>query len=531
MLRNKNIMVFKMSKPEDKEAVIVKFPGIASISLSITPIGEFENFDMLEAVVKVYDENDEQIMRQKARSLFTIAKNLKLFIQNRTNLPINDRRMSVWFADYLGKINITLDEEEAYQIIKKVSQALERISRVAIEHVEPSDLVSIETDVLAKLIAITSDRLLSEDELYDLLEKHQTPISNTVNRKISYKNSGGVDHKDKIKLEITPSEKILEHKLVASFKNETEKELKNIIISDIIPYNYKIIDVQCKKGGKYKKELLEDGLKVTWKITKVPSGEDIKAFYTLEKRIPRTIMVRKSEEIRIVQDYNSLLREEDEDGKIAIYFVSEAINLLPVTLDELIVRDLIPTETCISDKSVTEEMSFVDFGQKYGINAQQVQTNVETGTKFLQKYKIDLSALVWKIDFKVPMGEDILDDVYVTKIIEPTVKENTYICTLAVSTPVSCTLVNEIESGLDATEYLPSELAPRDSKKMSWDVADKLSVSMILKGNLNRQPTAPKITVEGKEHSAKLSEVGFVRKSQVISLPFTHVALYRRIQR
>ncbi|GAG01945.1 unnamed protein product, partial [marine sediment metagenome] len=155
-------MVLEMSEPIDKEAEITKFPGIASLSLSVTPISEKDNFEVIEAVVRVYDDNNEQIMQHKARSLFSIAKTLKLFIQNRTNLPINDRRMAVWCSTYFEKLGIKLGEEEAYQIIKKASQALEKLSRVTIEHVEASDLVSIEVDVLANLIALKSDHLLSE---------------------------------------------------------------------------------------------------------------------------------------------------------------------------------------------------------------------------------------------------------------------------------------------------------------------------------------------------------------------------------
>ncbi|NHJ85666.1 MAG: hypothetical protein FK734_09405, partial [Asgard group archaeon] len=280
------------TKQEEHEAEIVKFPGIASISLSITPLNKVEDFDLLEAIVRVYDENNEQIMRQKARSLHTIAKNLKLFIQNRTNLPINDRRMSVWFASYLTNLGIKLDEEQAYQIIKLASQALEKISRVNIEGVESTDLVSIETDVLANTIELKTDRLLSEDQLYEILEKNQSPVTNKVVRKITYKNSGGVEHKDSIKLDIHPGDKILEHKLVASFKNETEHELTHIVLSDIIPYVYRIISIDCK-GSKYSKSLLDDGLKITWKIDKLASGEETKVFYTFEKRIARTILIRK----------------------------------------------------------------------------------------------------------------------------------------------------------------------------------------------------------------------------------------------
>jgi hypothetical protein len=328
------------------EAKIVKFPGIASISLSITPIEELADLKMFEAIVRVYDDNDEQIMQQKARSLFTIAKNLKLFIQTRTNLPINDRRMSTWLTDYLTDIGVKIeDEEDVYQIIKEASQTLKRIPRATIELVEPSDLVSIETDVTAKIIELQSEQLLSEEEVDDLLEKHQTPVSNSIQRTMSYVNNGGVEHSDTINLEITPAEQIFDHKLTTSFKNETEHKLQKIKISDVIPFCYKVKEVTSKKGGKYKKKLLENGLQLTWTIDSLPPGEAIFTHYSLEKRIPRTILIRKGEEIRIVQDYNKVMIEGDEEeGEIKRVVISELINLLPVTLDELIVRDLFSKE-------------------------------------------------------------------------------------------------------------------------------------------------------------------------------------------
>jgi hypothetical protein len=519
-----------MSESEIKEAEIVKFPGIASISLSITPVNEFDSFDLLEAIVRVYDDNNEQIMRQKSRSLHTIAKNLKLFIQTRTNLPINDRRMSTWFADYLSGMDIKLDEEESYQIIKKASQALERVSRVKIELVEPSDLVSIETDVLPKLIELKSDRLMSEDELFDLLKTHQTPVSNSVQRTISYVNSGGVEHKDKIKLEITQTEKILEHSLIGSFKNETEKDLTNVVLADVIPYCYYIKDVVSKKGGKYKKELLDNGLKLQWKVQKLSPGEEIKVLYTFEKRIPRTIYVRKGDDIRIVQDYNSILIDE-EDGKIVNYFISEVINLLPVTLDELIVRDLIPTELHLAEESITEEMKFIDFGQVYGTNVQITQMNVETGTKYLNNYRVDPSPLIWKYDFHFNIP-DSKNSVKVTKIIEQIRSIDALISTIAVSTTVPCQIISELESGLKAEEFLPPTATPQTKgNSLIWDVKEKLVVSIALLGTLNRQPIPPKIKVNNVEYPMPETSNGFIRRSKVISMPFNHVALYRKTER
>lgn len=519
-----------MSQEEIKEAEIVKFPGIASISLSITPVNEFDSFDLLEAIVRVYDDNDEQIMRQKSRSLHTIAKNLKLFIQTRTNLPINDRRMSTWFADYLTRIGIKLDEEESYQIIKKASQALERVSRVKIELVESSDLVSIETDVLPKLIELKSDHLMSEDELNDLLKKHQTPVSNAVQRTISYVNSGGVEHKDKIKLEIIQTEKILEHSLIGSFKNETEKVLTKVVLEDIVPYCYSIKDVVCKEGGKHKKELLDNGLKLQWSVKELAPGEEIKVLYTFEKRIPRTIYIRKEEDIRIVQDYNSILLDE-VDGKVFNYFISEVINLLPVTLDELIVRDLIPTELHIAESSVTEEMKFIDFGQLYGNNIQITLMNVETGTKYMNNYQVEPSPLIWKYDFTVDIPES-KNKVKVTKIIEQIRSTDAIICTIAASSTVPCQIICELESGLKAEEFLPPTATPQTKgSSLIWDVIEQLAVSVALSGTLNRQPIPPKVKVSNVEYPMPDAGTGFIRKSKVLSMPFNHVALYRKTER
>ena len=520
-----------MKDSSEKEAEIVKFPGIASVSLSITPINELDNIDLVETIIRVYDENNEQIMRQKARGILTIAKNLKLFIQSRSNFPINDRRMAVWFADYLNKQKIKIDEEKAYQIIKNATQLLEKISRITIEHVDPSDLIPIESDVLAKIIELTSEHLLSEDELFSILEKNQTPLSNKVNRTIYFKNDGGVDHKDSINLEILSTEKMLGYKLIASFKNETEHELKNIIISDIIPYAYKIVEMNSNDGGKFTKELLEQGLKLTWRISKLASGDEIKVNYNLEKRILRTIMIRKGEEIRIVQDYTSLLKDEDEEGKIIYYFNSELLSLLPVTLDEIIIRDLIPPELRIADKYKTEEMSFIDFGQKFGINIQQILSDVKAGTKFFQKYIVEFAPSLWKLDFSVTIDEELQESILVSKIIEATPIANTLICTIVVTTNVPCTIINEIEMGLNATEFLPMHLKPQDVKKPHWNVEDVLIVSMVLTGNLTRQPNPIKVVAKGKEYSSKSTTITQIRKNQLLTVPFNHVALYRRTLR
>ena len=521
-----------MSYSEEQEAEIVKFPGIASISLSITTIGQFENFDMLEAVIRVYDENNEQIMRQKARSLHIIAKNLKLFIQNRTNLPINDRRMSTWFADYLTKMGIKLDEEESYQIIKKASQALEKVSRVNIELVEPSDLVSVETDVLANLIALRADHLMSEEELDELLEKNQTPVSNKVIRTMTYVNSGEVEHKDTLNLEIEPSERILEHSLVASFKNETEKTLKKVVISDLIPFAYKVLDITCQGGGKYSKELLQNGLKLSWKISELAPGKEVKMFYKFEHRVPRTIYIRKNEEIRIVQDYNSILLEEIEGEPTKRYFISEVINLLPVTLDELIIRDLMPTEMRACAKSLDENCRLIDFGHKYGTNIQLSHSNVETGTKLLKRYNVETAPLIWKSDLIAPVSAEDSREIAVTKIIEQTIKDDTYVCTIIASSPEPCKVICQVEDGLKATEFMPSNLAPETSgNKLTWEIEEKLIVSLVLKGNLSKRPLPPIVKIGTKEYKLPESEASIERKSRVISIPFNHVALFRKASR
>ena len=135
------------------------------------------------------------------------------------------------------------------------------------------------------------------------------------------------------------------------------------------------------------------------------------------------------------------------------------------------------------------------------------------------------------MDLSIPLKDDSNEDCVISKILEKMPKENAYICTIVSSTPVPCTITNEVESGLKTTEFLPSELAPSDDKEMSWDIDKKLSVSFVLKGNLTRQINSPKVIINGKEHTAKISEIGNVRRSKITTLPFTHVAMFRKFLR
>jgi hypothetical protein len=519
-------------KQDQQEAEIVKFPGIASISLSITPLNEVDDLSLLEALVRVYDENDERIMRQKARSLQTIAKNLKLFIQTRTNLPINDRRMSTWFAQYLSKNGVPLGEEESYQIIKQASEALEQVSTVDIGLVESTDLVSIETDVLANLIELQTDHLLSEDELYEIMKENQCPICNEAKREISYTNSGGTTHKDIVQLEIIKDEKINSYSLQAHFKNETEKDLTDIQLSDIIPYCYKINSASGGKIKPPKKELMKEGLKLTWEIKKVKAGESVIVSYRLEKRIPRTILIRKENEIRIVQDYNSLDRIIDESsGKESYKFFSEVINLLPVTLDEVIIRDLIPNEFLLDKEDELIDIRKIDFGNNCGVNIQWSKMNVETASKLLLEYSLKPAPLLWKSKVEVPLGKELTETIKATKIIESISGGNQHICTLIASGSKPFKLTNEIERGFKVKEYYPKDLNPtKEGNKQSWHITGRFIVSMVLSGSFEQQPTSLKVTYEGKEHTNTKSSQKPVRNTQLISLPFNHVALYRRAQ-
>ncbi|MEA2070941.1 MAG: hypothetical protein U9O98_06585 [Asgard group archaeon] len=519
-----------MSNETEQQAPIVKFPGIASISLSIQPVKDLHDLDKLEAVVKVFDENDEQIMRQKARSFQTIAKNLKLFIQTRTNLPINDRRMAVWISDYLSNQGIAIEEEEAYQIIKEASEKLARVSRAKIELVEPTDLVSVETDVLAKIHELKIDHLLSEIELFDFLEKYQTPMSSEVKRTIIYSNSGGVEHKDTITLSIEPTKDFLTHSLTTTFKNESQNPLSSVKLIDIIPYNNKILSKETTELNKVSQELTADGLQVTWEIESVKPGKAVTTTYTFEPRIPRTIWIRKDEDVRIVQDYNSLRQETTEEtGEIKQqFFISEVMNLLPVTLDEMIIRDLIPPDIQITNENLEDEVTIIDFGQKLGRNLQRTEMNVETGIKLTKKYFIEPAPLLWKFDVNVPL-ENQQGEINVTKIIEELPKKGYFVCSLYGTSPIPCLLKNKTTTGLTPQEFYPPEKGPTNPEdEQQWTIEGEFEVSMILKGAITTKPVPPIVEINGEEKTISLPSGKLIRKSTLLSVPFNHVALYRR---
>jgi hypothetical protein len=174
----------------------------------------------------------------------------------------------------------------------------------------------------------------------------------------------------------------------------------------------------------------------------------------------------------------------------------------------------------------------IDFGTKYGLNIQWSMMNVETGTKLLKKYNVHSAPLVWKSDLKVPIGEEGISNVLVTKILEPMQNKNQQICTIVASSPVPCEVIYDLETGLKATEFSPSDCEPTiKGQQLIWSVDNRLEVSMVLSGRLNREPTPPKVKIDGTIHTSPAAEGTHIRTSKVISIPFTHVALYRRNMR
>ena len=176
-------------------------------------------------------------------------------------------------------------------------------------------------------------------------------------------------------------------------------------------------------------------------------------------------------------------------------------------------------------------MRLIDFGQVYGKNIQMTYTNVETGTKFLNKIVIEPSPLLWKIDYQFTIeSEDEVHPTFMTKIIEKVPNTNYYICSISVSTFSTFKLVNLIESGLEVLEYLPTILEPTiTNKEIIWEADERLSASFVLKGNLATKPLPPKIIIQGKEYTCSPSSLSSKRVSKIISILFNHVALFRKM--
>ncbi|MHA1775817.1 MAG: hypothetical protein ACTSWC_03525 [Promethearchaeota archaeon] len=145
---------------------------------------------------------------------------------------------------------------------------------------------------------------------------------------------------DKETLEISPFTKF---KASSVLENPFHDAISEVIIEDIIPYNFEISDINVEGGDNFEKpeeQLHKDGFVLKWKLNNIPAQNSVKINYELRKRVSRTILIPLETQLKVIKTHTSI-KDYSPEGlyDVTMFFK----NKFAKSVIGVVIEDIIPT--------------------------------------------------------------------------------------------------------------------------------------------------------------------------------------------
>ena len=278
------------------------------------------------------------------------------------------------------------------------------------------NMIGIEEDILPTVEEYTPDELIGDvsadvnqmiDQLNSLLDKHRVEVKETVkseSRLISASGETATLEED-LKVKEVKEKKESTLQIESGFQNPFDEMIKDAIVSDLIPYNYEITDIEVNKKRPEKlpnKTKLKDGLEVRWELQNVPPQEKVDIQYNLRKRISRTIIFLLKDQLKIIKTHTNLKHSETSlEGMYDVNFPFS--NSYERALNGVVIEDIIPLYYVHDIKQPTwivPQENKTDYGNLVKWNMGELEpTTINYYYKLLEIYKYEeLKASIYHLD-------------------------------------------------------------------------------------------------------------------------------------
>ena len=298
-----------------------------------------EGYIKIREKIAVLDEKIKENRKNKhlnaalinCEKLIQIAENIK-----KPDVLLKYNQILEEIKEELDKIKANIHNEQL-ELIKKASD-LEEIIEVDNKNVLPLVEEFSVNDILGDLSDDANEML---NQLGNLLIEHRVEVKKEITNRTLLKSVSG---------EVVELEKNLEVQKIgemnemvkSSITNPFEDAIEEAVITDLIPYNFEITDMQL--NGKPVKELpdkslTKEGLELKWQIQNIPPEESVEINYDLRRRVSRTIIFVLKGQLKIIKTHSNL-------NKLELDGLYEArlpfSNSYGSVLDGVIVEDIIP---------------------------------------------------------------------------------------------------------------------------------------------------------------------------------------------
>ncbi|MFX1338756.1 MAG: hypothetical protein ACFFDK_09115 [Promethearchaeota archaeon] len=250
------------------------------------------------------------------------------------------------YKSSLQKIKNEIEEQESKSRLEQ-EELMERLKEIQnLIEIDEYVLPLVENFSIKDLLGDLSENIKEKlEQISTLLIENRVDIKKEIINKVILKTSSEEIVESVIPREILitdEADKTLTYNVRSGLTNRFEDIIDEAIITDIVPYNYEITNLEL--NGEILEEfpnniLRKDGIELKWEIKNLKPKERIEIKYDLHPRISRTIIFLLESQLKIIK-YHSNLKKLRLEGfyEAKLPFT----NGFDVKLDGVIIEDVIP---------------------------------------------------------------------------------------------------------------------------------------------------------------------------------------------
>ncbi|MHA2238391.1 MAG: hypothetical protein ACXAB2_08505 [Candidatus Hodarchaeales archaeon] len=279
--------------------------------------------------------------------------------------------------------------------------------------------------------------------------------------------------------------------------NEYEEELYDIEVVDTIPYQWQVVDISSNFELDQRKQT-DEGTVFTWKTDHLKAGKKATVEYILRKRIERSIIIRKNNQVSVLNLYHSL--HQNLEAHL------DFVNTSGETFQEVLCEDIIPPELIVREVNSQQNFRPVTIPTPDSTLYRWIFSRLPPGDNFSVDYTFNEKPLTRHYQNSVETDEGIIEYEKISQpIIDSFGYEYVWIYTINNPTKFSMTLKDRIPYNFEILLVDPLFLRPMPSKEktatvLTWELnfPEKKTFFLIrIKGNESFTPLSPEIIIEG----------------------------------
>ncbi len=273
--------------------------------------------------------------------------------------------------------------------------------------------------------------------------------------------------------------------------------MHDIEVVDTIPYQWQVVDINSNIELDDRKQT-DTGIVYTWKADHLNPGKSATVEYILRKRIERSIIIRKNNQVSVLNLYHSLHKNLEAQ--------LDFVNTSGEILQEVLCEDAIPPELIVKEVNSHQNFTPVTIPTHDSTLYRWIFSTLPPGDNFTVDYTFNEKPLTRHYQNAVETEEGIIKYEKISQpIIDSFGYEYIWIYTINNPTKYSLILKDRIPKDFEILHLEPLYLRPRiDTEKtatlLTWELefSEKKSLILIrIKGNESFTPLSPEINIEG----------------------------------